>query len=306
MNRIYHITFKMEGPKAEILRLARLLHRITAWRGELFDWLRRHPDMSGKSRRPLLEITATLQSKATDHDIEALSDGWQVLTLEVFQEYPEEPETFANTYFWELLQQRFLPDGTCYYRVTDIEHRRIYTNDVYGKYFPGTYMLCVVHDAERKSDELNSIREELLQDKYRCCQRNGQTMYLSYWEINPLRWILREALGMRRRAPIDERRVLWQKAWEWSTDFGFTLVWGIVERRAPEEPLPCRHCCKIRDLQAENEQLRGEIAVLRQRVRNEIRRLQRKADESLNPSPQIIRELEKGQQALRRLDDFSA
>ncbi|MFV0636837.1 hypothetical protein [Mitsuokella sp. WILCCON 0060] len=303
MNRIYHITFKMEGPKAEVLRLTRLLHRITAWRGELFDWLRRHPDVSGKSRGPLSEIATTLQSNVTNRSVEALSDGWQVLTLEVLQEYPE---AFANTYFWELLQQRFLPDGTCYYRVTDIEHRRICTNDVYGKYFPETYMLCVLHDAGWKNDELDSIRRELLQDKYRCCGRKGQTMYLSYWDVNSLRWVLCEILGLRRRVPIDERRVLWQKAWEWATDFGFTLIWGIVERRAPEKLLPCRHCRKIRDLQAENEQLRGEIAVLRQRVRNEIHKLQRKAEESLNPSPKLICELEKGQQALRRLDDFSA
>ncbi len=307
MNRIYHITFKMEGPKAEVLRLTRLLHRVTAWRGELFGWLRRHPHpaASAGNAKPLAEILATLQSEVTGRDIENLSDGWQVLTLEVRQEYAAGRETFARTEFWQTLQQRFLPEGMCYYRVTDIDRCRIYTNDVHGKYFPENYMLCVTSDAGRKSTELGSLREALLQDKYICRQRDGRAMYLSYWEVNSLRWVLRETLGLRRRAPIDERRVLWQKAWEWSTDLGFSLVWGIVARRADDSPAACCHCRKIRDLQLQNKQLRTKIAQTCQHLDDTIRKLQRCVEESPNLSPHIVHELAKSQQALRRLEHLN-
>lgn len=56
MSRIYYITFKMEGPSAEVLRLTRLLRRITVRRGELCRWLRRYPAMSAGNAKPLAEI----------------------------------------------------------------------------------------------------------------------------------------------------------------------------------------------------------------------------------------------------------
>lgn len=298
MNRIYHITFKMEGPSAEVLRLTRLLHRITVQHG----WLRRHPAVPAGNAKPLTEILSTLQSDVTDHSVEHLSDGWQVLTLKVRQEYPDKPAAFAQTKFWQTLRQRFLPEGTCYYRVTDIGRRRICTNDVHGKYFPEDYMLCVMSDAGRKSAELDSLRGKLLQDKYICRKQNGQTMYLSYWRTNALRHLLREALGLRRLAPIDERHMLWQKAWDWSTDLGFDLVWGIVERRADDQPAPCCHCQKIRSLQVENKQLRTKIIETRQRIDDTIRKLQHYVDTNPNPSSHVVSELAKSQQTLRRLE----
>lgn len=308
MSRIYYITFKMEGPSAEVLRLTRLLRRITVRRGELCRWLRRYPAMSAGNAKPLAEIFSTLQSEITGRSIENLSDGWQVLTLEVRQEYPDEPESFAQTELWQTLQQRFLPDGICYYRVTDIERRRICTNDVHGKYFPENYMLCVMSDAGRQSAELDSLRGELLQDEYICRKPSGQAMYLSYWQTSTLRHLLREALSMRRLAPIDERHVLWQKAWEWSAGLGFGLIWGIVERRADGQTSPCCHCRKIRSLQLQNKQRHAKITETRQRIDDTIRKLQRCIANNSDPSPDITRELAKSQQALRQLEhsDFTA
>lgn len=96
--------------------------------------------------------------------------------------------------------------------------------------------------------------------------------------------------------------MLWQKAWDWSTDIGFDLVWGIVERQADDQPAPAATAKKIRSLQVENKQLRTKITETRQRIDDTIRKLQHYVDTNPNPSSHVVSELAKSQQTLRRLE----
>lgn len=157
-------------------------------------------------------------------------------------------------------------------------------------------------------EQLETLERILGRLQRACRQPSGQAMYLSYWQTSTLRHLLREALSMRRLAPIDERHVLWQKAWEWSAGLGFGLIWGIVERRTDGKTSPCCHCRKIRNLQLQNKQLHAKITETRQRIDDTIRKLQRCIANNSNPSPDITRELAKSQQALRQLEhsDFTA
>lgn len=92
-------------------------------------------------------------------------------------------------------------------------------------------MLCVTHDAGRKSKKLDILREMLVQEKFAIPEANGSKEYRSYWEVAAVRYYLRRLLGLRRNAPLDERQILWQQVWEWDVDYGFTVNWGVVEAR---------------------------------------------------------------------------
>ena len=74
-----------------------------------------------------------------------LSGNWQVLTFTV------EWDTSVGMEPWRKLQQSFVPEGSFYYRVENIEEHRVVTNDWYKKYFGEDCLLCVTHDAGRKS-----------------------------------------------------------------------------------------------------------------------------------------------------------
>ena len=175
-----NILYKMEGPAEGIKRLAQSL------RGRGYE-IRERQELSG---------------------------GWQVLTFAVAQDAP------LSTALGEKLQQRFLPEGACYYRAESIEQHRVWTNDYYKKYFTEDYLLCVAHDAGRKSKELDVLRKELMKDAYAIPRADGGTAYRSYWSADAVRWLLTYAqrghlpLRLSRHAAVDERRLLWQKAWD--------------------------------------------------------------------------------------------
>lgn len=89
-----------------------------------------------------------------------LSGQWQVLTITVIWN----PTVGMKP--WRKLQERFVPEGAFYYRVENLEEHRVLTNDWYRKYFDEDCLLCVTHDAGRKSKQLDELREMLVTDEF--------------------------------------------------------------------------------------------------------------------------------------------
>lgn len=230
--------------------------------------------------------------------IQALSGHWQVLTFTAVW------NPIVGMRPWLQLQRRLVPDGAFYYRVESLEQHRVLTNDWYKKYFLEDYMLCVTHDAGRKSKKLDILREMLVQEKFAIPDANGSKEYRSYWEVAAVRYYLRRLLGLRRNAPLDERQILWQQVWEWDVDYGFTVNWGVVERKKEDVPKHCQQCCKLLEMQKRNHDLHRRYEGLKRSLIKNLHELQTYQAASGQLDSQILKRIEQGEQLLREIRDL--
>ncbi|WP_270381069.1 hypothetical protein [Mitsuokella multacida] len=225
-----------------------------------------------------------------------LSGNWQVLTFTV------EWDTSVGMEPWRKLQQSFVPEGSFYYRVENIEEHRVVTNDWYKKYFGEDCLLCVTHDAGRKSKMLDRLREMLMLEKFAVPDANGNKIYRSYWINKGWCYSLREILGLRRRDPIDACEILWQKAWEWDVDYDFSVSWAFVERKKEDVPTHCQQCSKMLEIQQRNHYLRRRYKMLKQEMAKAIRKLQIREAICKQHDPLILKRIEQGKHLLKEIE----
>lgn len=227
-----------------------------------------------------------------------LSGHWQVLTLTVIWNPTVGMEP------WRKLQQRFVPDGAFYYRVENLEQHRVLTNDWYGKYFDEDCLLCVTHDAGRKSKKLDELREMLVKDEFAISDKSGNKIYRSYWRTKGRLFSLRAILGLRHNDSTDECQLLWQKAWEWDVDYGFSVRWAFVERKKEDVPIHCQQCRRMLKLQQYNHELRRQYKELKQELAKDIRKLQVHEAISKQHDPFILKKIEQGKHLLREIEQL--
>lgn len=229
---------------------------------------------------------------------QSLSGHWQVLTFTVVWN----PTVGMKP--WRKLQQRFVPEGTFYYRVENLKQHRILTNDWYRKYFDEDCLLCVTHDAGHKSKKLDHLREMLVRDEFAISDKNGNKVYRSYWRNKGRCYSLRAVLGLRHKDPIDECQILWQEAWEWDVDYGFSVGWAFVERKKEDTPILCQHCHRMLELQQRNHYLRRRRKILKQKLEKNIRKLQIREAISGQHNPLISERIEQGKRLLQEISQF--
>lgn len=249
-----------------------------------------------KIEGPVGEIQRLANFLPCPYSTKNLSGQWQVLTITVIWN----PTVGMKP--WRKLQERFVPEGTFYYRVENIEEHRVLTNDWYRKYFDEDCLLCVTHDAGRKSKQLDELREMLVTDEFATSDKNGNKVYRSYWR-NKGRWFsLHSILGLRHKDPTDECQLLWQKAWEWEEEYGFSVRWAFVKRTKEDTPTHCQQCRRMLDLQQYNQKLRKQYKELKQDLVKAIRKLQIREAIRKQHDPIILKRIEQGKRLLKEIE----
>lgn len=251
-----------------------------------------------KIEGPAANIQRLVKALPCPSDAQKLSGNWQVLTFTAIW------DPSAGIEPWLRLQQRFVPSGAFYYRVENLEQHRVLTNDWYKKYFAEDCLLCVTHDAGRKTKELKYLREMLMREEFAISDTNGNKVYRSYWRNKGRGYSLRAVLGLRYKDPSDECQVLWQKAWEWDVDYGFSVNWAFIERKKEDAPIPCHECHRILEIQQRNHHLRRRRKILKQELEKNIRKLQVREAVSGQHNPLILKRIEQGKRLLREISQF--
>ena len=260
MSNVCYTTYKIEGPAEEITAICDYLKKMLAVKAkDDQDYPIHSPNYNaaGSERRFNRRMAKygagylvgyQLVSQLTPDSITDLSDGWQVLSIELGSGWAPEPSVV------ESILERIAPNCCFYYYGEEFGCHIAETNDLHKKYFHADYAIEAYFPNPEKTPKklLQAFTEEATlrkrEDQYNC--------YFSYWNKRELRarlssfvpdWHHLGMIGL-----VDAFELYCDRLYTRSRAHIHIIK---IKRIQPANDRPCTHCEQLARLQNENYEL---------------------------------------------------
>lgn len=236
MGNICYTKYRVEGPSAEIHRLAARINEEVK-NGVLRGLLYGH-----------------IMQQILPEDIHLMNSGWSVL-------YFEAPSKWVP--YWESWQEyvrETVPQAMLYYYGEEFGCNVCVTNDVWRKYFRFDYVTVLRSGRKTHKDILKEFADEgefrMREDQWR--------QYFKYWNTSFLKGTLLRFVPYPRRyvSELIEAMDRLMDRENWWGETGTRLGFYKVKRLESGKESPCRHCEECYRLREENYELLEKLQKL--------------------------------------------
>ena len=250
MANMCYTKYKIEGPKEQMNKLIHYINSVL---------MQDHPSKKDEDYR-YLKTYCNLH-KITREEVAALNNDGLLLSLETRTKWGPENHT------WVDIIRYYVPKADIFYYAEEFWAGKCMTNDVWGKYFHGTYAVYV----DEGENMFPKVKKIFCEDaEYRC--REDQVGWFSYLSMRELGWRMSQFVPSHRmyfhEILAEFEDLVENEYWKGRPIIAIRPIERVVDKLLYNPYEKHCHFCqdilpleeKLRKLEQENEHLKERLA----------------------------------------------